>query len=160
MYYFQKSFKLHLLPETFDVSGTVRGDLPSLPCGKSVVQVLADFLKYIFTLSLEYAADNIPEGCKPWTQEGRDIEIVLTHPNGCEGPQQAKMRDAAVLAGMVPDSDAGYARIHFVSEGEASFQACVLNGHVSDMGEVGTRSSALALCADSPFGRTITRAGE
>ena len=102
------------------------------------MQVLADFLKYLFTLSLEYAADNTPEGCMPWTHEDRDIEIVLTHPNGCEGPQQAKMREAAVRAGMVSDSDAGHAHIHFVSEGEASFQACVLNGHVGDMGEVGT----------------------
>ena len=52
------------------------------------------------------------------------IELVLTHPNGWGGPQQSQLRIAAVKAGIVPDTPAGHARVHFVTEGEASFHFC------------------------------------
>ena len=43
------------------------------------------------------------------------------------------MRNAAVYGNLVPDTDAGKARIRFVTEGEASLHACVLSGLADDV---------------------------
>ena len=47
------------------------------------------------------------------------------------------MRNAAVYGNLVPDTDAGKARIRFVTEGEASLHACVLSGLANDVLSVG-----------------------
>jgi hypothetical protein len=60
-------------------------------------------------------------------------EIVLTHPNGWEGGQQELMRQAAIKAGMIPDTPEGRDRLFFVPEGEASLHFCVQNGWITDM---------------------------
>lgn len=62
-----------------------------------------------------------------------DIHFVLSHPNGWEGAQQTKMRRSAIAGGLISDTDEGRSRIRFVSEGEASLHACVLNGLAADM---------------------------
>ena len=67
-----------------------------------------------------------------WGRIEDEIEFVLAHPNGWEGPQQGQMRAAAVLAGLIPNTDNGRARIHFVTEGEASIHYCIQNGLLSD----------------------------
>ena len=46
------------------------------------------------------------------------------------------LREAAVLAGLVPDSMAGRARVHFVTEGEASLHFCIQSGLTSETIEV------------------------
>ena len=46
------------------------------------------------------------------------------------------MREAAVQAGLVPDSMAGRARVHFVTEGEASLHFCIQSGLTSETIEV------------------------
>ncbi|KAI0708754.1 hypothetical protein C8T65DRAFT_740136 [Cerioporus squamosus] len=117
--FLSKWFKLHLRPEHLDSDEVNRRDLPPLPPGKTVVQVFADFLGYL----LLRASDQ--------------IDFVLSHPNGWEGLQQGKMRQAAVLAGLVPDNAAGHARIHFVTEGEASLHFCVQSGLTSESIETG-----------------------
>ena len=61
---------------------------------------------------------------------------MLSHPNGWEGAQQTKMRRAAVYGRLVPDTNEGKARIWFVTEGEASLHACVLNGLAADVLQV------------------------
>ena len=63
----------------------------------------------------------------------RDMQFVLSHPNGWEGAQQAKMRRAAIQGGLIPDTDEGRSRIRFVTEGEASLHACVLNGLAAEV---------------------------
>lgn len=52
----------------------------------------------------------------------------MAHPNGWQGKQQSQMRDAAVVAGLIPYSDAGHQRLRFVTEGEASLHFCIRNG--------------------------------
>lgn len=42
------------------------------------------------------------------------------------------MREAAVLAKLVPNNLFGRARLHFVTEGEASLHYCVNSGLASD----------------------------
>lgn len=67
-----------------------------------------------------------------WDSFGDNIDIVLTHPNGYEGPQQSMMREAAVLAGLVPDAEAAEARVQLVTEGEASLHYCIQSGLSTD----------------------------
>ena len=38
------------------------------------------------------------------------------------------MRTAAILGQLIPDTETGRSRIHYVSEGEASFHWCVESG--------------------------------
>lgn len=45
-------------------------------------------------------------------------------PEWVGGPQQTKLRTAAIKAGIVPDTPAGRNSVRFVSEGEASFSFC------------------------------------
>jgi len=70
-------------------------------------------------------------------------EIVLTHPNGWEGQQQALMRSAAIHGGLIPDTPIGHARVLFVTEGEASLHYCVSNNYSSDVVKVRISSNVL-----------------
>ncbi len=99
-----------------------------LPLGKTVIEVFGDFLKYLFACARRFLIETHPNGDSLWNSvEGR-IEFILSHPNGWEGSQQGKMRQATIAAGLIPDNAAGHARIHFVTEGEASMHYCVDNG--------------------------------
>ena len=102
-----------------------RADLPPLPQGKSAVAVFADFLTYLFTCAKKYITETHANGESLWTSLENRIEFVLSHPNGWEGLQQGKMRQAATMAGLVPNTPAGHARVHFVTEGEASLNFCI-----------------------------------
>jgi len=63
-----------------------------------------------------------------WKRLEPTIEYVLSHPNGWEGGQQALMRKAAILAGFIPNTEAGRSRLFFVTEGEASLHFCIEKG--------------------------------
>jgi len=107
--------------------------LPSLPKGKSAVQVFGDFLGYLFRCAKNFIIDTHAGGASLWRAVEEDLQFVLSHPNGWEGAQQTKMRRAAVYGDLIPDTDAGKARIRFVTEGEASLHACVLNGLANEV---------------------------
>lgn len=102
--------------------------LSPLPRGKSPVQVFGDYLGYLYNCTRSFISDTHANGTALWNSVESDIQFVLSHPNGWEGPQQTRMRKAAVYGKLVPDTDAGRARIRFVTEGEASLHACVQNG--------------------------------
>jgi len=95
-----------------------------LPKGKTITNVFADFMGYLFDSTKALFKTSEPNGELRWDSVSNNIELVLTHPNGWGGPQQAKLRTAAVQAGIVPDTPAGRSRVHFVTEGEASFCFC------------------------------------
>jgi len=95
-----------------------------LPKGKTIVDVFADFMRYLFDSTKELFKAAEPGGELRWDSVSDNIELVLTHPNEWRGPQQAQLRAAAVRAGIVPDTPAGRSRVHFVTEGEASFNFC------------------------------------
>lgn len=107
--------------------------LPPLPKGKSAVQVFGDYLGYLFRCTKNFIVDTHANGLSLWRAVEEELQVVLSHPNGWEGAQQTKMRRAAVYGGLIPDTDAGKARIRFVTEGEASLHACVLNGLAKEM---------------------------
>ena len=95
-----------------------------LPRGKTIVDVFADMMRYLFDSTKALFKVSEPNGEIRWDSISGSIELVLTHPNGWGGPQQAKLRNAAVKAGIVSDTPAGHASVHFVTEGEASFSFC------------------------------------
>ena len=97
-----------------------------LPKGKTIVDVFADFMRYLFDSTKELFVSSEPNGELRWSSVSKSIELVLTHPNGWRGPQQSQLRIAAVKAGII-QAPAEHVRIHFVSEGEASFNFCATN---------------------------------
>ncbi|KAJ3513955.1 hypothetical protein NMY22_g14893 [Coprinellus aureogranulatus] len=131
-------FKLHLRPKppTSAPKPKVKEEpIPPLPPNTTVVQVFADFMKYLHECAKEYISDT--HGEKLWTSLKSDIIYVLTHPNGWGGVQQSQMRKSAVLAGLIPDTTAGKSRVNFVTEGEASlgifaFQMGLTSWHQED----------------------------
>ncbi|PCH36670.1 hypothetical protein WOLCODRAFT_92097 [Wolfiporia cocos MD-104 SS10] len=125
-------FKLHLRPDSLASDELNKKTIPPLPPNKTVVEVFADFLRYLYACTKRYIVETHANGASLWASVESTIESVLSHPNGWEGPQQQQMRRAAILAGLIPDSPSGKSRINFVTEGEASLYFCVRNGLVSD----------------------------
>ena len=95
-----------------------------LPKGKTIIDVFADFMRYLFDSTKALFKSSESNGEVRWNSISNSIELVLTHPNGWGGPQQTQLRTAAVKAGIVSDTPAGHASVHFVTEGEASFSFC------------------------------------
>ena len=97
-----------------------------LPHGKTIVDVFSDMMRYLFDSTKTLYISTDPNAESRWNSAASNgIELVLTHPNGWEGPQQSQMRTAAIRAGIVPDTPEGRNRVNFVTEGEASFNFCV-----------------------------------
>ena len=103
-----------------------------LPKGKTIVDVFADFMRYLFDSTKALIVASEPNGEVIWDTISSDFELVLTHPNGWGEPQQTQLRTAAVRAGIVPDTPVGHSRINFMTEGEASFNFCVTHTYTSE----------------------------
>jgi hypothetical protein len=112
-------FKLHLRSK-FGNGKALHPNVPPLPPNKTVVDVIADFLRYLLHCAASYIQDTYSNGPTIWTSLQDDLHFVLSHPNGWEGKEQSQMRQAAVKAGLVPDTPSGHSRLVFVTEGEAS----------------------------------------
>ncbi|EFI28063.1 hypothetical protein CC1G_14089 [Coprinopsis cinerea okayama7 len=120
-------FKLHLRPRS-QSSPNISAEIPPLPPGKTVVQVFADFLRYLRDCATFYIQDTHANGAELWESVKGDVDYVLSHPNGWEGAQQEMMRRAAALAGLIPNTPEGHGRVSFVTEGEASLHFSIQNG--------------------------------
>ncbi|KAI0738324.1 hypothetical protein C8Q80DRAFT_1262843 [Daedaleopsis nitida] len=130
---FVEWFKLHLRPERLDSQEIRQRSLPPLPPGKTVEEVFADFLAYLYSCTRRFICETHGNGESLWNSVEDRIEFVLSHPNGWEGAQQGKMREAAVMAGLVPNNTTGHRRVHkFVTEGEASLNFCIQSGLTTD----------------------------
>ena len=95
-----------------------------LPRRKTIIDVFADMMRYLFDSTKALFKSSELNGEILWSSISGSIELVLSHPNGWGGPQQTQLRNAAVKAGIVFDTPAGHASVHFVTEGEASFSFC------------------------------------
>ncbi|RXW25676.1 hypothetical protein EST38_g182 [Candolleomyces aberdarensis] len=109
-------------------STPIEAYVPALPPGKTAVTVVADFLRYLFKCTETYIQEKEPNGESLWSSLQNQIDFILTHPNGWEGAQQSMMREAAVMSGLIPDTDEGHSQLSFVTEGEASLHFAVRNG--------------------------------
>ena len=124
-------FKLHLRPNARS-SSYVTHKIPPLPRGKSAIDVLADFLRYLHQCARTFIEETHANGVDLWHTLKDHTEFILAHPNGWEGPQQSMMRTAAVQAGLIPDNEDGHSHLLFVTEGEASLHFCIQNGITND----------------------------
>ncbi|KAF9782375.1 hypothetical protein BJ322DRAFT_1111242 [Thelephora terrestris] len=117
-------WKLALGPT--ELSTAMRNQMSvNLPMGKTIVDIFSDFMRYLFDSAKALFISSDQNGRHRWDTVANNIELVLTHPNGWGGPQQKLLRAAAVRANIIPDTKEGQARVHFVTEGEASFNFCV-----------------------------------
>jgi len=82
----------------------------------------------MYTCGRTYIEESHANGVALWASVESEIQFILTHPNGWEGVQQTQMREAAVRAGLVPDTTAGRSRVSFVTEGEASLHFAIKHG--------------------------------
>jgi hypothetical protein len=126
---YKPRWKLLLRPKNLPSSGNNDSDIPQFPQNRSGVEVLGDFLKYLFECAKTYIQDT--HGEDVWKSIKDHIDFVLTHPNGWEGAQQGEIRRAAILAGLVLASQDG-SNLQFVTEGEASLHYCLRNGLTYD----------------------------
>jgi len=129
-------FKLHLRSQYGD-GRRIANEIPPLPLNKTVVEVFADFLKYMLFSTKEYIRTTHANGRELWESLEAEIDFVLSHPNGWEGTGQSQMRQAAVLGHLVPNTPEGHARITFVTEREASLHFAIQDGILGDAMEVG-----------------------
>ncbi|KAI0704720.1 hypothetical protein C8Q76DRAFT_181174 [Earliella scabrosa] len=130
---FVEWFKLHLRPERLHSNEIQTTYMSPLPRDKSVVDVFADFFAYLLSCTRRFICETHANGESLWSSVEDRIEFVISHPNGWEGLQQGKMREAAVIAGLVPNTNAGHKRVHFVTEGEASLNFCIQSGLTTDV---------------------------
>ncbi|KAJ2916656.1 hypothetical protein MD484_g3731, partial [Candolleomyces efflorescens] len=100
--------------------------IPPLPLDKTIVQVFADYMRYLYECAKAHIKDT--HGEHVWRSLNDDITYILTHPNGWGGAEQAQMRNAAIQAGLISDTHEGRSRVTFVTEGEASLHFCLANG--------------------------------
>ena len=148
-------WRLHLRPRYLSSSHIRDDDIPALPQGLSAVQVLGDFMKYLFKCARNYIVESHASGASMWRSLEGQIEFVLTHPNGWEGSQQQHIRRAAELAGLVPAGEGGQSQLHLLTEGEAMLYFCIATVLASD-----TFSKTPILCSDDYQGVAIIDAGD
>jgi hypothetical protein len=106
-----------------------------LPKGKSLQDVFVDFIRYLFDSAKIFIQESEPVGKELWENLQGNIDLVLSHPNGWEGPQQEFLRKAVVRAAIFTEKEAS-SRVSFVTEGEATFHFCVTETRSGDLLEV------------------------
>ncbi|KAJ7641482.1 hypothetical protein FB45DRAFT_900316 [Roridomyces roridus] len=121
-------WKLHLRPSHLPIIQDLK--LPPLPDNVTLDQILADHLRYIIAQVKEYMVTTYSDGLALWESVSPSMYCILTTPNGWEGVQQRRMRDAAIQAGLVDES--GGRRIKFVTEAEAAILYAAESGNVND----------------------------
>ena len=94
--------------------------------GKSLQDVFADIIRYLFDSSRAFIKESEPVGDQLWETVQSNIDLVLSHPNGWEGREQEFLRNSVVKASVFTEEEA-LSRVSFVSEGEATFNFCVTN---------------------------------
>ena len=82
------------------------------------IDIFSDFVNHLFESVKELfqaEASNGEAGC---SSVSSDVELVLTHLNGWGGPQQTRLRNAAVKASIGLDTPAGHSGAHFLTGSE------------------------------------------
>jgi hypothetical protein len=83
---------------------------------KTVDDIFADYLRYVTKQVQEYITSTYADGGNIWKTLSPTMYVILTTPNGWEGGQQNRMRQAAIKAGLVDQN--GGQRVKFVTEAE------------------------------------------
>ncbi|KAN0086227.1 hypothetical protein V8E55_007361 [Tylopilus felleus] len=120
-------WKLHLCPSHLASS---LNELPPLPPGKSAVDVLTDFIKYLFDCCKTYLLERHPE--LTWSSLEHSIEYILTYPGGW-GEQRHLYHQAIERTGLVSSVPEEQSRVHLLTDGQGGLHFCIaqlLNGEV------------------------------
>lgn len=122
------------------------------PYPKTGTGIMGDFLGYLYSETIKYIKSNqLVDGSELLESVSDRIKFVLSHPNGWAGLPQQRMREAAVLGGLVKNYEDSLERISFVSEGEASALSCLAGGFCSTKFEA---SSVYSMDGDTVLIRT------
>ncbi|KII84791.1 hypothetical protein PLICRDRAFT_146294 [Plicaturopsis crispa FD-325 SS-3] len=121
-------WKLHLRPDHLPMISNL--DLPPLPPRKTVEDVFVDYLGYVKQEIKKFIEDSYGDGHAIWKTLYPHMAVILTTPNGWEGRQQTRMREAAVRAELVDAS--GKQRIKFVTEAEAAVLYAADSGSINN----------------------------
>ncbi|KAF7290593.1 hypothetical protein MIND_01299400 [Mycena indigotica] len=121
-------WKLHLRPSHLPIIRDLQ--LPPLPAGVTLQKIFTDFLRYIKDQIKAYITQTYGSGGNLWDVLSPTMYVILTTPNGWEGSQQSRMREAAIAAGLV--SHDGGRRVRFVTEAEAAVLYAADSGNVED----------------------------
>ena len=106
-----------------------------LPKDKSLQGVFADFIRYLFDSVKDFIQESEPMGQKLWEGLEGKIDLILSHPNGWEGREQEFLRKSVVQASIFTEEEA-LSHVSFVTEGEATFNFCVINTKSGELLEV------------------------
>ena len=128
----ESRWKLHLCPRN---SFPPVQDIPPLPFGKSILDVLTDFIRYLFKCCKSYIQEC--HSASTWSSVEDSIEYILTYPSGW-GEQQYLYRQAIQRAGLVSTTLEGQPRVFMLAEGEACLQSCIANLVKGRMGNQAT----------------------
>ncbi|KAF7290577.1 hypothetical protein MIND_01297800 [Mycena indigotica] len=122
-------FKLHLRPASLKFIDPFH-TLPPLPANVSIKQLYTDFLRFVGDQVKVNFLASYSKSESFWNKLLESMDVVLSIPNGWEGPQQEQMRRAAIGAGLVDAHGAD--RVKFVSEAEASVLYAIETGRITD----------------------------
>lgn len=102
-----------------------KDSLPPLPFAKRAVDILGDFIKYLFERAKAFIQER--HITFSWSNHEDRIEYIFTYPNGWEGVPQQLYRRAIERAGLIPSTPEGRARVHLLTEGEATLHLGLAN---------------------------------
>ena len=74
-----------------------------------------DLIRYLFDSAKAFIQERQPMGEKLLESLGGNINLILSHPNGWEGPQQEFLRKLVVQASIFTEEEA-LSRVSFVTD--------------------------------------------
>lgn len=108
---------------------TQRLEIPALPREVGIIKVYSDMLRWLIDQTKRFFERHTPTGKEIWQRLESTIIIILAIPNGWELPQQHRLGEAIVQAGVLPRGF-GEDRLKFVTEGESSIHYALQ--HIND----------------------------
>jgi hypothetical protein len=121
-------WKLHLRPDYLPKIDGIEIEIPELPPSRTVDDIFADFLEYVKGQLHVHVTSSHGNGESLWNSLYRNMDVVLTTPNGWEGRHQHRMRQAAMAAGLVNRGT----QVKFVTEAEAAIIYTAESGKIND----------------------------
>ena len=94
-------------------------EIPPLPTGITIERVYADMMKYLMENTRRFFEMTTVNGADIWARVHDAIDIVLPTPNGWTTREQDTLRNAAIMASLVTEANAGKL-LRFVTQSEAS----------------------------------------
>ncbi|PPQ99000.1 hypothetical protein CVT24_003482 [Panaeolus cyanescens] len=95
-------FKIHFRAR--NEARNIGKKVPPPPFRKSIIDVFADFLRYVFQCATSYIRNTYHHGAALWDSLKHDIHFIISHPNSWEDREHELMRKAVVM---------GEASLHF-----------------------------------------------